>query len=263
MERNESVIVEETASHVSRVAVRVPPFWPEEPELWFAQFEGQFLLCGINQDATKYAYVISQIETKHAREIKDVITAPSQTGKYEAIKSALIKRLTDLQEQRIRQLLEREEIGDCRPSQFLRHLRTLAGTSVPDTLLRTLWMGRLPAQMQVILATRTDDRLDDIAEQADRIFEVTARTTEAACRATSSQAEQTQASLVEQIARLTKQLAALDSRLKKQETRARSRSRSRSRKSADNKDICLYHQRFKEQARKCTQPCKFVKKPEN
>jgi len=62
-------------------------------------------------------------------------------------------------------------------------------------------MGRLPAQLQVILATRTDDRFDDIAEQADRIHEVTARTAEAACRTTTSQAEQTQASLVEQIAR--------------------------------------------------------------
>jgi len=38
------------------------------------------------------------------------------------------------------------------------------------------WLGRLPFQMQVILTTRTDNRLDEVTEQADRIHEVTCRT---------------------------------------------------------------------------------------
>jgi len=40
---------------VNRVAIKIPPFWADEPELWFAQLEGQFALGGITQDATKYA----------------------------------------------------------------------------------------------------------------------------------------------------------------------------------------------------------------
>ncbi|KMQ91745.1 hypothetical protein RF55_8347 [Lasius niger] len=111
--------------------------------------------------------VPSTAEPKHAREIEDIITHPPTHQKYETIKRVLVQRLSISQEQRIRQLLEHEELGDRKPSQFLRHLSTLAGTTVPDDLLQTLWLGRLPTQMQAILATRNHDKLEDVAEQAD------------------------------------------------------------------------------------------------
>ncbi|XP_067205350.1 uncharacterized protein [Linepithema humile] len=251
-------------AQISQVAVRVPPFWPEEPELWFAQLEGQFLLGGIMQDATKYAYAISQIDTKHAREIKDVITSPPANGKYETVKNALIQRLSISQEQRIRQLLEREEMGDRKPAQFLRHLKTLAGATVPDQLLKTLWMGRLPAQLQAILAARIDDQLEDIAEQADRIHEVTCRAIVAVTTPTSNK-EDEQETLGKQVQKLTKQLAALNTRLSRQEQQTRharkqSRSRTRKRDEDEDKSMCYYHRRFGDQAKKCTTPCTYKAK---
>ncbi|XP_011171157.1 uncharacterized protein LOC105203924 [Solenopsis invicta] len=167
----------EERPHIHRVALKIPPFWADEPELWFAQLEGQFMLGGITQDSTKYAYVLSHIETKHAKEIKDLITKPPAENKYENLKKALIQRLSISQEQQIRQLLEHEEVGDRRPSQFLRHLQALANSAIPDQLLRTLWMGRLPSQLQAILATRTADDLEAVTEQADRIHEVANRAT--------------------------------------------------------------------------------------
>jgi hypothetical protein len=39
---------------INRVGIRVPPFWPEKPAVWFAQLEGQFALPNITQDATKF-----------------------------------------------------------------------------------------------------------------------------------------------------------------------------------------------------------------
>ncbi|KMQ83871.1 hypothetical protein RF55_18896 [Lasius niger] len=198
---------------IGRLAVKAPPFWPEEPELWFAQIEGQFTLGGITQDATKYSYVVSHIETRYAREIRDIITQPPANGKYEAVKKALIQRLTATQEQRIRQLIEHEELGDRKPSQFLRYLRTLADANLPNELLRTLWLGRLPTQIQVILATRTEDRLEDIAEQADRIAEVTSRATVAATTATTSTSTSS-STWEDQIKLLTQQVAKLTQQVK-------------------------------------------------
>lgn len=129
----------------------------------------------ITDDEARYAYVLSRIETKEAKEIKDVITHPLAQQKYDSIKKALIQRLTDSQTQRIRQLLEHEEIGDRKSSQFLRHLSTLVETTVSGELLWTLWLGRLLSFMQAILAT--EDRLEDIAEKADRIHAVNSNKT--------------------------------------------------------------------------------------
>ncbi|XP_011858693.1 PREDICTED: uncharacterized protein LOC105556220 [Vollenhovia emeryi] len=250
---------------ISRVGLRMPPFWPEEPELWFAQLESQFIISGISQDATKYAHALSQIDAKFAREIKDVVTAPPAEDKYGSLKRALTQRLSASQEQRTRQLLEHEELGDRKPSQFLRHLQGLAGNTVPDSLLRTLWLGRLPAQMQVILATRQGDRLDEVAEQADRIYEVNYRAVVAAVKTV----EPNSKSLEEKVDELAKQVAALTTQLarsrKREREHSRTRSRSHSRNKDRNKDHCYYHQRFKEKAKKCEQPCSYkaVAKAEN
>ncbi|XP_071573484.1 uncharacterized protein [Temnothorax nylanderi] len=253
----------EERSQINRVALKVPPFWTDEPELWFAQLESQFTLGSITQDSTKYAYVLSHIETKQAREIKDLITRPPEENKYESIKKALIQRLSISQEQQIRQFLELEEMGDRRPSQFLRHLQALASTAIPEQLLRTLWIGRLPSQLQAILATRNADNLEDVAEQADRIHEVTCRAVTVA-----SMQSATSSSIENQIAELNKKFEKLESRLSRSNNRSnkRDRPRSRSRKGQKEEkeaDICYFHRRFKEKARKCTQPCNFKKALEN
>lgn len=81
--------------------------------------KGQLTLSSITDDDVRYGYVLFKLKSRQAHEIKDIITNPPSINKYLAIKNALIQRLTDSQEQQIRQL-EGEEIGDRKPSQFLR-----------------------------------------------------------------------------------------------------------------------------------------------
>ncbi|XP_077262041.1 uncharacterized protein LOC143897329 [Temnothorax americanus] len=261
-----------TEESVSKVAIRIPPFWSDEPELWFAQLEGQFVLSGVTQDSTKYSYAISQLDSRQIKEIKDVITQPPEADKYGTVKRALVQRMSVSQEQRTRQLLEHEELGDRRPTQFLRHLRTLAGENIPDSLLRTLWLGRLPTTMQTVLATRAEDPLNSVAEQADRIHEMTNKAVVAAT-ATSAVPKE---SLEAQIQALTKQVAQLSTRLSRDKSRQRGndRSRSRSRSQSRNRGTskgkkddkndkhCYYHNRFGEKAKKCTQPCTYKSEKE-
>ena len=260
------------ALRVDKISVMIPQFWPDEPELWFAQAEGQFSICKITEDDMRYAYILSKLEPKHAREIKDVITNPPPNDKYGAIKRALIQRLTVPQEQRIRQLLEQEEIGDRKPSQFLRHLRTLAGMSVPGELLRTLWLGRLPAQTQAILATRGHDDLEEVAEQADRIHEIGNRAVVLATTASSTNTPTSMEAQIEalrgQVATLTTKLTQMNKQFRRDKSRDRQRERTRNRSKSQTREgqtkkprqegVCYYHRRFGSQAEKCTKPCTYV-----
>ncbi|XP_011687077.1 PREDICTED: uncharacterized protein LOC105449518 [Wasmannia auropunctata] len=255
MSKDKTIMVEET---------------DKEPELWFAQLEGQFALLNITDDDAKYAFVLARIEPKQAREIKDLITQPPLTHKYETIKKALIQRLTDSQGQRIRQLLEHEVIGDRKPSQFLRHLGTLADTTVSKELLRTLRLAKLPQSMQAILATRTEGRLEDVAEQANRIHEVSGKTTIMATVVPTGSGNRSPWEL--QIAALSKQVAELTTevtRMARNQARTRSRHRNQSggrprwrSKSPAQEGVCFYHRRFGDKAIKCTTPCHFkIKTP--
>jgi len=115
---------------LNRVSIRIPPFWPEKPTLWFAQLEGQFALANVTQDASKFYYVISHPDNKYVAEVEDVITNPPPTGRYERIKAELIRRLSLSEEQHVHQLLMHEEMGDWRPTQFLRNLQTLASPTI-------------------------------------------------------------------------------------------------------------------------------------
>ncbi|KAJ0175083.1 hypothetical protein K1T71_009224 [Dendrolimus kikuchii] len=157
---------------VFKVGVKIPPFWPDEPALWFAQIEGQFNISGITSDSTKFYHVISQLDQNHAAEVKDIIIAPPADNKYLKLKSELIKRLSASQEKKIKQLLMHEELGDRKPSQFLRYLQTLAGPTIPDSFLRTLWASRLPHNLQIVIAAQTDCTLETIADLADKVYEI-------------------------------------------------------------------------------------------
>jgi hypothetical protein len=132
---------DETSQEIHKVTVRLPPFWPDSLREWFALAEAQFFLAGITDERAKFNLVLSQMDQKCAREVSDIITSPPQHEPYSRLKTELMNRLSPSGELRARQLLASAEIGDRKPSQFLRHLRNLA-PDIPDHYQRSIWLGR-------------------------------------------------------------------------------------------------------------------------
>ncbi|XP_059047602.1 uncharacterized protein LOC131843029 [Achroia grisella] len=134
---------------VCRIGVKLPPFWPDQPALWFAQLGGQFALSNITTDATKFYHVISVPDYKYATEVEDIIMKPPTTDKYETLKqcSELTTRLSESKHQRCSQLLNRQKLEDRKPSQFLQRLRSLADNNIADDFFRSMWLNRLPGYL--------------------------------------------------------------------------------------------------------------------
>ncbi|XP_023316038.1 uncharacterized protein LOC111693963 [Trichogramma pretiosum] len=159
--------------YVNRVAVKLPAFWMDKPAVWFAQAEAQFALADITVELTKYYHVISQLDVRAAAEVEDIISNPPGVEPYTNLKQHLIQRLSTSEEQRVRQLLHDEELGDRKPSQFLRHLKSLASpTAVQPNLLRHLWLRRLPTHVQAVLTARPELSLEQLSDLADKIVEI-------------------------------------------------------------------------------------------
>lgn len=250
---------------VRRVGTRVPPFYVNNPELWFTQLEAQFVISAITADATKYYYVLAHLESRYAEEVLDVIRNPPSTRRYELLRSTLIQRLSASHEAKIRQLLGREEIGDRKPSQFLRHLTRLAGASVPKDLLRTIWVDRLPKGMQAILATQEDGELDKIAQLADKVYD-----TNPSMQVVSTATSDTIAELRSCIESLTGKVEELSrgrgrgrergqgrerGRVWRGRSQSRQRSKSRNSNRGTQSEECWFHQTYGDEARRCRSPC--------
>ncbi|CAK1592460.1 unnamed protein product [Parnassius mnemosyne] len=231
--KTEDTPINELSPQVCTVAPKVPLFWHQKPALWFAHIETQFRVAGITGDQTMYDHVIGQLDFRITAEIEDIVTNPPRTNKYEHLKTEIIRRLSQSEEVRVRQLLNDEELGDRKPSQFLRHLRSLAGSTLTEeSILRQLFMRRLPQHLQAILAASADP-LDDIAIRADKILEVAPSLASSsspfvhATSASSSGPTFDLCALAAQVQQLSATVAALTRTRENHRSRSRSKSRNR------------------------------------
>ncbi|CAB0012980.1 unnamed protein product [Nesidiocoris tenuis] len=149
-----------------------PPFWKANVPIWFGQVEAQFRMKGINDDDDRFDCVIGAIDSSVLAQVGDLITNPPALNKYDTLKTRLIGCFSDSEEKKLQKLLQETKLGDQRPSHLLREMRELANNRVSEEILKTLWLQRLPANVQGILSVSADPNLATLAILADKILEV-------------------------------------------------------------------------------------------
>ena len=259
--------------------VKLPPFWASDPQIWFAQVEAQFTTRRIVAQRSKFAHVVSALQPEIAQEVRDLLLAPPAERPYDVLKEQLIRRTSESEQRRLQQLLTEEELGDRKPSQLLRKMRQLLGEhELEKGILKQLFVQRLPASVQLILATASTALSNEqLADLADRIMDVPVPTVQAAHVPPSADALNLIADLKQEISRLAEQVRSLHRRVS---SRSRSRGRpSQSRSQASNtqspgqggagmssptagnaaeSELCWYHERWGTNAHKCRPPCSFA-----
>jgi len=232
------------------VSLKLPDFWPSDPELWFAQAEALFTAQNITQEKTKFGHVVRVLPARYASEVRDIILRPPEQP-YKVLKAELTKRVCPSKRQRLQQLLHVEDLGDRKPSQLLRYMLKLRGDAVLDAnrdeIFRELFLQKLPITIRTALATHKDATLNQLAEMADDMAEV--------------QGPQPPVYQVQK--ENDPEITAIQSELLKISKMLQSRSTHEQRPSHSQSGICWYHERFGSNAKKCREPSEFRAQPGN
>ena len=161
-----------THSSAAAVSLKLPPFWPSDPLVWFAHVDAQFNTRNISSEKTMFNYVVASLAPEYAQEVRDLILKSPNTQPYSALKSALVERT---EQRRLQQLFNAEELGDRKPTQLLRRMQQLLGDKASSTdasFLCELFLQRLPPNVRMVLASSDTTDLEKLAQLADKIVEV-------------------------------------------------------------------------------------------
>ena len=140
-----------TAS-VTSVSLKIPPFLPADPQIWFAQVVAQFQTRNITSQKTKYEYMVTSLSPEFATEVRDLVLTVPDTNPYDKLKTALIGRTATSEQRHLQQLLNSEELGDRKPSQLLRRMQQGdKATTIDQSFLRELFIQRLPPNVRMVL----------------------------------------------------------------------------------------------------------------
>ena len=167
---------------VAAVSLKLPPFWPADPEVWFAQVEAQFTTRSISSQKTRFDYVVSSLSPEFATEVRDLLLKPPSENQYDVLKAQLVKRTAASEQRKLQQLISGEELSDRKPTQLLRRMQQLLGdklgsTTDTNSFLHELFLQRLPASVRMVLASADPSTtIDKLAEMADKVMEVAAPT---------------------------------------------------------------------------------------
>lgn len=269
------------ASNIHKISARLPAFWPEAPELYFASIEASFKLSGIVSETTKFLSLVAALDQQTMLVVADLIRSPDPETPYTVVRDRLINEFTVSEVRRIQIVLKDLCLGDLKPSAFLRRMREQAGTGFSESGLKSIWLSHMPSSVQSILSTLDDKDLSGLAAVADKIFDVTNFEKSQFCDSiqtglpVSSPAPKTGSSepnvlaLQSQVNELAADVKSLhnkiDRLLKNQNFRGRSRGRSFSRNAAEANDsketgLCWYHKNFADKAKRCIEPCSYAPK---
>ncbi|CAE1243913.1 unnamed protein product [Acanthosepion pharaonis] len=128
---------------MSAAVAPFPPFHEGNIKNWFLQMEAIFTVRRITDQKTKFGHVVAVLPPAIVDEVSDFLEAVPEVEPYART-----------------------------PSQLLRYMKSrLSKNTMADSILKSLWLDRLPTTITQILAPMSENTsIDQLADAADRIF---------------------------------------------------------------------------------------------
>lgn len=91
--------------------LKIPPLWPADPQVWFAQVEAEFSTRGITAQKTRFEHVVASLAPEFATEVQDLLLKPQAEKPYDMLKAQLIRRTAASEQRKLQQLISARSSG--------------------------------------------------------------------------------------------------------------------------------------------------------
>jgi hypothetical protein len=152
-------------------SVRLPPFWPHAPQLWFSQAECLFTVHNVSDQFHRYCLVVASLQHDSLRRVADIAEAPLAGVAYDTIKQRLLTSHQMTGFQRAERLFAMPALGARKPSELMAEMLEICPRSEEKTeLFACLFLQWLPREIHVLLARVDHKDPKELAEQADHFW---------------------------------------------------------------------------------------------
>ncbi len=161
--------------NVNAVAVKLPEFWPANPQTWFHQAEAAFRQSNVTVSFTKYDHVLMKLPTDVVMSVRDLVNSmqPNTPDAYEQLKARLTASYGKTKWQQVNTLLDMPPLGDRRPSHLLNEMLALlpTGENKDGAIFLGIFLRKLPATMRDHLAAANHATAAAMSAHADVLWD--------------------------------------------------------------------------------------------
>ena len=232
--------------------MKLPTFWPDAAEVWFAQRDAQFAIQNVTISKTKFYHAVAVLPQEVASQILDLIHAPPAGDPYGVLRERLITLYTVNDYQRFEALVSLPLSGDQKPSHLMnRMLALLPDDYKPDFILRGLFLRRLPIDVRSHLLCEKVSDPRALALKADKLYQ--SRVSPSSVNLLADDfGEPLQVKLVLSRTRTPKIPNPVKIPLSERSPTPASTTRS-----PTPSGLCWFHKKHGEKANNCRKPCSF------
>ncbi|XP_053955148.1 uncharacterized protein LOC128861212 [Anastrepha ludens] len=144
--------------------------------------------------------------------VEYIVANPPLSNKYIALKEALVNHFEIPQERRFKKLLSGIELRERRPTELLAEINRLGGNNLDPSFVRSMWLDRLPLQIQLALTATGEQDNAKLAQTANRLMAIQ-RDSENHCVMPIARETVASGGIQKQLDKLAKQVEKLSQRL--------------------------------------------------
>ena len=162
------------AMEVMAVALKLPLFYEDKPEMWFFYAESQFRLRHIKEDQTQFDHIWQSLTPAQALRVESCIANPLKTGQVKNLKEKLLTIYGRTQYEKDNELLNHGPLGDMTVLEFVGKMESL--NKDPATFMKAFLLNKLPADVRGTISNTEFSSLTDLAVAADKVIKAQKKT---------------------------------------------------------------------------------------